>query len=134
MKPRIFRIFVRDLTAATHGNGIGIGLADFTTSRAVKALNLRSTYVNALTSLGLPTAKIPIYFDTDREALETAVISLVAAASEKLRVVRIVNTLNLDRILVSTALAEEVSSRADLTLIGPPKEMEFDQSGNLLPF
>lgn len=134
MKPRIFRIFVRDLTAATHGNGIGIGLADFTTSRAVKALNLRSMYVNALTSLGLPTAKIPMYFDTDREALETAFTSLVPASKEKLRVVRIVNTLNLDRILVSEALAQEVSSRAELTVIGTAKEMEFDQTGNLLPF
>ena len=134
MKPRIFRIFVRDLTAATHGNGIGIGLADFTTTRAVKALNLRSMYVNALTSLGLPTAKIPMYFDTDREALETAFTSLVSASNEKLRVVRIVNTLNLDRILVSEALAEEVSSRAELAVIGSAKEMEFDESGNLLPF
>jgi len=134
MKPRIFRIFVRDLTAATHGNGIGIGLADFTTTRAVKALNLRSMYVNALTSLGLPTAKIPMYFDTDREALETAFTSLVSASKEKLRVVRIVNTLSLDRILVSEALAEEVSSRAELAVIGSAKEMEFDESGNLLPF
>lgn len=134
MKPRIFRIFVRDLTAATHGNGIGIGLADFTTSRAVKALNLRSMYVNALTSLGLPTAKIPMYFDRDREVLETAFTSLVAASKEKLRVVRIVNTLNLDRILVSEALAQEVNSRAELTVVGTAKEMEFDETGNLLPF
>jgi hypothetical protein len=134
MQPRIFRIFVRDLTAATHGNGIGIGLADFTTSRAVKALNLRSMYVNALTSLGLPTAKIPIYFDTDREALQTAFTSLVSTSHENLRVVRIVNTLNLDRILVSEVLAEEARNRADLTLTGSAKEMEFDEADNLLPF
>ncbi len=40
LKPHISRIFVRDLSVATHGNGIGIGMADFTTTRAVKALNL----------------------------------------------------------------------------------------------
>ena len=134
MKPRIFRIFVRDLTAATHGNGIGIGLADFTTSRAVKALNLRSMYVNALTSLGLPTAKIPMYFDTDREALETAFTSLASPSKRELRVARIVNTLNLDRILISEALAKEVSSRPELTVNGTAREMEFDETGNLLPF
>jgi hypothetical protein len=133
-KPQIFRIFVRDLTSATHGNGIGIGLADFTTSRAVKALNLQSMYVNAITSLGLAIAKIPIYFETDREAIETAFISLVSPCPEKLRVVRIANTLNLDRMLISEACAEQVRMQANVTLAGTAKEMEFDGVGNLLPF
>src|SRR5215469_3917699 len=70
--PHIARIFVRDLTHATNGNGIGIGLADFTTERAVKALDLRSMYMNATTSLGLNTAKVPIHFASDREAINTA--------------------------------------------------------------
>ncbi len=34
--PRVSRIFVRDLTPASNGNGIGIGMADFTTARFVK--------------------------------------------------------------------------------------------------
>ncbi len=133
IKPQIYRIFVRDLTAATNGNGIGIGLADFTTSRAVKALNLSYVYINAVTSLGLPTAKIPMYFDTDCEAIETAIISLASSSPEKLRIVRIANTLNLEQMLVSEALAEEASSREDLSLVGLAKEMAFDETGNLLP-
>ncbi len=134
IKPQIFRIFVRNLTAATNGNGIGIGLADFTTSRAVKSLNLQYVYTNAITSLGLPTAKIPIYFDTDREVLEKAVASLASPSVAKLRIVRITNTLNLDRVLVSEAYADEVRTRADLTVVGEAKEIEFDETGNLLPF
>ncbi len=51
--PRVSRIFVRDLTPASNGNGIGIGMADFTTARFVKTLNLQYTYMNALTSLGV---------------------------------------------------------------------------------
>ncbi len=70
MTPRVSRIFVRDLTPASKGNGVGIGMADFTTARLVKGLNLQYTYMNALTSLGLLPAKIPIYFDNDREAIE----------------------------------------------------------------
>ena len=69
VKPRVSRIFVRDLTAASKGNGVGIGMADFTTARLVKGLNLQYTYMNALTSLGLLPAKIPIYFDNDRTLL-----------------------------------------------------------------
>src|SRR5439155_19659900 len=37
--PFIRRIFVRDLTPETHGNAIGIGLADVTTSRLVRSID-----------------------------------------------------------------------------------------------
>ena len=36
-------IFVRGLSDKTHGNAAGIGLADFTTTRLVKAMNYRAT-------------------------------------------------------------------------------------------
>jgi hypothetical protein len=133
IKPHVFRIFVRDLTPATNGNGIGIGLADFTTSRAVKALDLKYTYVNALTSIGLLPAKIPIYFDTDREALQQSIASLATDTPEKLRVVRIANTLSLDRFLVSEACANLVKGREGVTVAGMAGEMQFDNSGNLAP-
>jgi len=83
--PRVSRIFVRDLTPASNGNGIGIGMADFTTARLVKGLNLQYTYMNALTSLGVLPAKIPIYFDNDREAIQAALASLAAPDPEKVR-------------------------------------------------
>jgi hypothetical protein len=134
LKPHISRIFVRDLSAATNGNGIGIGLADFTTTRAVKALNLKYVYTNALTSLGLACAKIPLYFDTDREVLSKAIDSLASSSAATLRIVRITDTLNLDRLLITEALAEVAQGRADLEIVGAAKEIEFDGAGNLLPF
>src|SRR5205823_5103023 len=36
--PIVRRLFVRDLTPETHGNAIGVGLADFTTTRLVRAM------------------------------------------------------------------------------------------------
>jgi len=45
--PFIRRIFVRDLTPETHGNAIGIGLADATTSRVVRAMDRESMRVKA---------------------------------------------------------------------------------------
>jgi hypothetical protein len=132
--PRIFRIFVRDLTPATNGNGIGIGLADFTTSRAVKSLNMRYTYVNAVTSIGLQPAKIPIHFDSDRETIQAALATLASANPETLRVVRIVNTLNLDRMQVSESCADALRNRPGVAMNGPAQSMQFDESGNLLPF
>ena len=133
IKPHIFRIFVRDLSPATNGNGIGIGLADFTTTRAVKALDLRYTYINSLTSIGLHPAKIPIHFDTDREAIHAALLSLASTVPDNLRVVRIQNTLSLDRLLVSESCLHLIKEQPGVSAQGTAQTMEFDAEGNLLP-
>ncbi len=132
--PRIFRIFVRDLSPHTNGNGIGIGLADFTTSRLVRELDLRSTYINALTSLGLPTVKIPIHFETDCETIRHAVASLASAHPERLRIMRISDTLNLERMLVSESCIDTLHGDPGVTIVGRPEPMRFNAAGNLLPF
>ncbi len=133
LQPHIARIFVRELSHATNGNGVGIGMADFTTDRLVKALDLRSMYINATTSLGLNTAKIPIHFSTDREAIHEALGSLACSDPETIRIVRIANTLSLERMLVSECCSKVLASRPGVTIIGEPRAMQFDASGNLLP-
>ena len=132
--PRIFRIFVRDLSPHTNGNGIGIGLADFTTIRLVRDLDLRSTYINALTSLGLPTVNIPIHFETDRETIQHALASLASSSPERLRIVRISDTLNLERLLVSESCIDSLLQQTGITIGNEAKPMQFDETGNLPPF
>ena len=132
--PRIFRIFVRDLSSHTNGNGIGIGLADFTTNRLVHELDLQATYINALTSLGLPTVNIPIHFETDDETIRQALTSLASQQPERLRIMRISDTLNLERLLVSEACLDILRENPAVTIVGKPAPMQFDVAGNLLPF
>jgi len=131
--PNVFRILVRDLSLATNGNGIGIGMADFTTARAVKAINLRYTYMNALTAIKLLSSKIPIHFDSDREAIQQGLKSLPTPHPETLRVVRIANTLSLERMLVSESCIKHLAGHANITFAGAPQTMEFDSNGNLPP-
>jgi hypothetical protein len=131
--PRIFRIFVRDLSTHTNGNGIGIGLADFTTTRLVRELDLQSTYINALTSLGLPTVNIPIHLETDCETIRNALASLASEHPERLRVMRISDTLNLERLLVSESCLDSLREDPTVTIVGTPMPMQFDAAGNLLP-
>jgi hypothetical protein len=132
LQPHISRIFVRDLTPATNGNAIGIGLADFTTTRLVNAINRDYTYTNGLTSLGLACAKIPLYFDTDREVIERALGSLIAESTNDLRIVRIKNTLSLDHMLVSERLAAEIDPSLPVVIDPQPQTFEFDAQSNLL--
>jgi hypothetical protein len=124
---------VRDLTPASNGNGIGLGLADFTTARLVKALNLQYTYMNGLTSLGLLPAKIPIYFDNDREGVEASLASLAVTDRGDLRVVRILDTLNLERFQASEPCLAVLNGRPGVKTAGKAREMDFDATGNLLP-
>jgi hypothetical protein len=127
--PFIRRIFVRDLTPETHGNAIGIGMADITTVRLVNAIDLPVTYTNALTALTPQGAKIPIYFETDRECIQRALASLATEDVSAARVVRICDTLNLQTLEISQSLAPEI--REGLSVESAFEAMRFDASGNL---
>jgi hypothetical protein len=129
--PRVRRLFVRDLTPETHGNGIGIGLADITTTRLVRALDTKKTYINALTSLTPNAAKIPIHFDTDREAISMALGSLATDHTGRAKIVRIADTLTLDHLEMSEAALE--TRPRNVEALASAKDMAFDASGNLVP-
>ncbi len=132
--PHVWRLFVRDLTPESHGNAIGLGMADFTTARLVRAMDRDVTVTNALTALSLQGAKVPIYFDTDREAMAAALRSLGRTDTSAARVVRIADTLSVETLLASeTSLAGE-SGNANLEIRGRPRPIEFDAAGNLPAF
>jgi hypothetical protein len=127
------RIFVRGLTEETHGNATGIGLAEFTNTRTVRAIDARITAINCLTG-GHPTAAmVPIAYDTDREVIAAALPTLGLVEPARARVVQIADTLHLGEVLVSEAYLPEVKSRKDLEVIAGPFEMAFDREGNLAP-
>jgi hypothetical protein len=129
--PVVRRLFVRDLTSETHGNAIGLGMADLTTTRLVRAMDPHKTYINALTSLTPNGAKTPIHFETDREAIGHALNSLALADTSQAKVVRIADTLSLERAEVSEAYAQASNQRQDLEVLSPPEEMRFDAWNNL---
>ena len=129
--PSIRRIVVRDLTPESHGNATGVGLADFTTTRLVRQMDGRVTYLNSLTALSLQSAKIPIHFETDREVVAAALQSLAMRDATQAKMIRIQDTLSLERIAVSERYAEELKQRNDLELVSEAEAMYFDTDGNL---
>ncbi len=133
--PRIGRIVVLDLSEETHGNAIGIGLADFTTRRAVSKISLEETYVNSLTAGSPETAKIPIHLPSDREAIAMALQTCWVSDPSKAKVVRIRNTLELEGLWISESMLEIVKGDRELAerieVLSRPREMQFDILGNL---
>jgi hypothetical protein len=132
-RPRIRRIVVLGLSPASGGNAIGIGMADFTTTRLVRAMDAHVTATNALTALSIQAAKIPLHFDSDREALAAAIRSLALADPAQARVVRIANTLDLETLEISEACAGVLAGNPALERISDPLPPAFDRDGNLPP-
>jgi len=130
-EPRTKRLFVRDLTPETEGNAVGIGLADFTTTRLVNKIDREKTYINCLTGISPEKGAIPIYFDTDKQCLEAAFDCLGMINPEEACVVYIRNTLTLDRMYVSKAYLPEIGKRDDLEIIDQWKPMPFGPDNNL---
>jgi hypothetical protein len=131
---RIRRIFVRDLTPESHGNASGIGLADLTTSRLVRAMDPHSMYVNALTAMAPIIAKTPIYFETDSAAIEWGLGSLGMSDTSTARVVRITSTLSLEVMQAAETYFDQLPHDKEITALDQPQEMKFDSHQNLLPF
>jgi hypothetical protein len=131
--PTIRLIFVRGLSARTHGNATGIGLADFTVSRLVKAMNYKATVINCLTA-GYPEgAFVPVHFDTDREVIEAALVIIGRREPEEARVMHIRNTLKVEELEVSEACLATPAQTGELRVIRGPRPLEFDAAGNLAP-
>ncbi|MGE4296877.1 MAG: hypothetical protein AB7E47_02515 [Desulfovibrionaceae bacterium] len=130
--PRVKRVVVRDLTAKTGGNALGIGFADFTTDRAVAAMDYAKTVTNALTGVSPEKAAIPIHFATDREVVAAALGSLGHWTPDTVKVVRIADTLHLDRLYASAALL--AACPKDATPLERAMPMTFGPDGNLPPF
>ena len=128
--PDIRQIVVRDLTEATKGNAIGIGMADITTRRAAEKMNLGITYTNALTARTTISTRVPLVAETDREAIEIACRMAVAEETESIRIVQIANTKQINRIWLSSAYLPEIDGRDDLMIDGELEPMKFDDEGN----
>ncbi|MBN2326524.1 MAG: DUF2088 domain-containing protein [Candidatus Omnitrophica bacterium] len=132
-KPDITRIVVMDITPKSMGNAVGIGLADFCSRKVVKKMDKRVTYLNAVTSRNTICSNIPLHFETDKEMLEQTLISLGYIPTEKIRLLRIRDTLHLTRIEVSEALLPELKKRPNISTISELHDLEFDGDDNLRP-
>ena len=110
-KPSIGRIVVLGLTLETRGNAYGIGLADFTTKKVVESIDYTATYANAMASTFTERVKIPVIAEDEEQAFEMAVKACGVKDQEKVRAVRIKNTLELEDIWVSPCLYDELNNR-----------------------
>jgi len=124
-------LIVLDLTPHSHGNATGIGMADLTTRRVIDQIDWESTYLNAFTSGVLRSARMPIPVENDRLAIEAALYR--TPDPDGVRLVRIVNTGELESFWATAAVAAELKEQANITVDNAARELEFSHDGRLLP-
>jgi len=133
-RPHIRHLFVRDLTPESEGNAIGIGFADMTTWRLVRKIDYAAMYMNGITSSDTHDSKVPMAFDTDRDAIRTALHMNGLTPPAQARVVRIKNTLLLTELEASESMLAEVEANRRLSRLTDPLPLTFDSLGDLPPF
>jgi hypothetical protein len=130
--PTITKLAVLDLTEQSHGNGNGVGLANFTTRRFLNKMKFDQTYPNSLTSTVQETVKIPMVLENDKLCIQAAIKTSNVEDINNVKIIRIKNTLDMEHIYISESLLEDAKNHPYLELIGELEEFPFDQEGNLL--
>jgi hypothetical protein len=129
--PKITRIVFMDLTEGSEGNASGIGLADYTTRRAVEKVDFEATAINSITASCPEKGRVPLALPTDRAAVDAAFGTIGLWEPDKVKVAWISNTKDLEWLAVSSALVESARGRADIEVSDTLFDLPFDSTDNL---
>jgi hypothetical protein len=128
---RAQRTVVLSLSKETHGSALGMGAAHAITRRLFNEIDYDATYVNALTSRVVDYTRIPPIMDTDKEAIQFAALSAASVDMSNLRIIRIQDTMNIEKIWISEALRPEAEKTANVEILGEAMPFPFNSAGNL---
>lgn len=115
--PKIKRMVLLDVTKESHGNAIGVGMFDIITRNVYEKLHLESMYANAIACKCIEDVRIPLITDSEDEAIKVAIKVCRGLDKDKLKIVKIKNTLSLEDIYVSEALLDVVKKDTRLSIV-----------------
>ena len=125
------RFAVLDITEESHGNGMGLGMADLCSQRVFNKFDREMSYPNALTSRYSSLCAMPMVFENHKVTIQAAIQMLLATEPQDATVVRIKNTLKLGEIEISENLLELARQNPNIEILGEPHELVFDENGDL---
>lgn len=131
--PKMERIYLRDLSSLSYGNGVGLGLADVVHDRLLAKLDPTPTWINALTASTPGAAKTPIHWSTDLECLNRIALTVGKHDVADVRLGWIHNTLELGLLGMSSNMRAEIEANPRLEILQGEHDLPFDADGNL-PF
>lgn len=129
---RATRVAILNLSAKSGGNAIGLGNADIITEKVFQAMDYEATLMNALTSLSLHKAFIPVRLPSDRKALQACFTTLGPKPVEAIQAVIVRDTRHVNEFLASAALVEGLQRHPEAAIIAGPTALAFDAADDLI--
>jgi hypothetical protein len=124
-EPIITRLAVFDVSPESHGNAVGVGLADLTTRRLVEQIDQHAFRLNTLTARLLMRSRIPIALSNDREVVEMCLETCWKPDRSQVRLAIIPNTLEVSDLYATEPLTRELANGGRRLEIGEPIEIPF---------
>ena len=124
---RIGTLAALRLTAESHGNALGIGLADVVPASLVAGVDAEAMRANAETTRWEAGARIPPTLATEAEVIAR----VCGGPPATVRAVLAEDSAHLDRLLVTPALLPAVEAAPTLEVAGAARRLSFDEAGRL---
>ncbi len=131
---KVQRTCFLNLSEASHGNALGVGLASAITKKIFDAMDIEMVYPNCITSTVLTSARIPCVVYDDKEAIQICIRTCNDIDKNNVKIIRIPNSLHISEIMLSEAYYESVMAGdyPGLEAIDEPTPLEFDEADNLI--
>jgi hypothetical protein len=88
--------------------------------------------MNAATSSCPEAVRIPPYYDSDREAIDTALTTIGLVKPQEAKIVHILDTLRLEEMFISEVMIADAQKNNGISVVGSPRHLKFDKKGNLI--
>ena len=119
------------LTPVSSGNALGIGGLDVISRRLFDDIDLETMYPNVITTHEFNFGKIPLIADNDEDVFKMSIYG--SGKDEKdVRLIRIKNTLEIEKIYISEVMIPEAQKNPNLEIIGRPIRLRFSPEGRLM--
>jgi Lactate racemase N-terminal domain len=129
--PQITRIVAMNLTEASHGNALGIGLVDVIPRHLADQIDFSATYANVISAGVLDRGKLPVVVDNDHTAINVALKSLENVDPSHAKIIFIKNTLDLSSMMVSQSVCEAIRHLPGIRVLQEDVELHFNSEGNI---
>jgi len=129
--PKVKLIALRGLTPQTHGNAVGLGLAELCKTDLLRQTDFEATRLNAIVATHVSGAMLPLDYETDREILDVALGAIGLVEPPEAKILWIPNTLELVDVECSAAYLEEARARDDLEILTELRPLPLGADGNL---
>lgn len=125
------RVAILRLSEKSGGNAIGAGYADIITERVFRRMDYETTLMNALTSMSLRKAFIPVRLPSDEKAVQACFTTLGPVPPASVRAILIRDTRHVAEFWASQALKPALAETGRVDIL-EPVPLRFDAAGNLI--